>query len=97
MLKHLISYQIFLALIFGVESPKSSFLKTEYGFIDYKNRIILARGASSIIERRSKTGDLEIIEKNLKISKIHKLLENHLRLFYILSILMFLYLEVLLI
>ena len=69
MLKHLISYQIFLALIFGVESPKSSFLKTEYGFIDYKNRIILARGASSIVERISKSGDLEIIEKNLKISK----------------------------
>ena len=69
MLKHLISYQIFFTLIFGVESPKSSLLTTEYGFIDYKNRIILARGTSSILERRSKSGDLEIIEKNLKISK----------------------------
>ena len=36
MLKHLISYQIFFTLIFGVESPKSSLLTTEYGFIDYK-------------------------------------------------------------
>jgi len=69
MLKHLISYQIFFTLIFGVESPKSSLLTTEYGFIDYKNRIILARGTSSILERRSKSGGLEIIEKNLKISK----------------------------
>ena len=69
MFKHLIIYQILLVLIFGTESPKSSLLKTEYGFIDYKNRIILARGTSSILERRSKTGGLEIIEKNLKISK----------------------------
>ena len=44
-------------------------MRTDYGFIDYANRIIVSRGTATIMERETSEGDLQIIEKNLKLSK----------------------------
>ena len=44
-------------------------MRTDYGFIDYVNRVIVSRGTATIMERETSEGDLQIIEKNLKLSK----------------------------
>jgi len=44
-------------------------VRTDYGFIDYANRVIVSRGTATIMERETSEGDLQIIEKNLKLSK----------------------------
>ena len=44
-------------------------MRTDYGFIDYANRVIVSRGTATIMERETSEGDLQIIEKNLKLSK----------------------------
>ena len=69
MLKYIYSTLILISSIFAVDSPKSSTVRTEYGFIDYSNRLIVGRGTALISERRSSSGDLQVIEKNLKLSK----------------------------
>jgi len=69
MLKYILSTLILISSIFAVDSPKSSTVRTEYGFIDYSNRLIVGRGTALISERRSSSGDLQVIEKNLKLSK----------------------------
>ena len=69
MLKYILSTLILISSIFAVNSPKSSTVRTEYGFIDYSNRLIVGRGTALISERRSSSGDLQVIEKNLKLSK----------------------------
>ena len=69
MFKYFINYQILATFIFGLDMSKSSTILLDNGFIDYQNRIILAKGTSLIVERRTNSGGLEVIEKNLKISK----------------------------
>lgn len=69
MFKYFINYQILATFIFGLDMSKSSIILLDNGFIDYQNRIILAKGTSLIVERRTNSGGLEVIEKNLKISK----------------------------
>ena len=44
-------------------------MRTDYGFIDYANRVIVSRGTAAIMKRETSEGDLQIIEKNLKLSK----------------------------
>ena len=44
-------------------------MRTDYGFIDYANRVIVSRGTAAVMERETLEGDLQIIEKNLKLSK----------------------------
>jgi hypothetical protein len=69
MLKIFLVFQILVTLLIGNGRGKSSTILLDNGFIDYQNRIILAKGTSLIVERRSNSGGLEVIEKNLKISK----------------------------
>ena len=68
-LKHIVSVLFLLGVIFGSDNHRSSVITTDYGFIDYANRIIICRGTAEIIEKKSSEGDLNLIEKNLKLSK----------------------------
>ena len=69
MVRYLTTILFFISTVFAVDSLRSSTVRTDYGFIDYSNRLIVSRGTASIIERKSSSGDLQIIEKNLKLSK----------------------------
>ena len=39
------------------------------GFIDYANRVIVSRGTASVTAKETSQGDLQLVEKNLKLSK----------------------------
>ena len=69
MVKYLSTYLILIGNLLAIDSPRSSVVRTDYGFIDYANRIIVSRGTATIMERETSEGDLQIIEKNLKLSK----------------------------
>ena len=69
MLKYLSTYLILIGNLLAIDSPRSSVVRTDYGFIDYANRVIVSRGTAAIMERETSEGDLQIIEKNLKLSK----------------------------
>jgi len=56
-------------LSYSFDSQRSSVIRTEYGFIDYANRVIVSRGTANIIERNINEDEFQIIEKNLKFSK----------------------------
>ena len=68
-LKHIVPVLFLLGFTFGSDNHRSSVITTDYGFIDYANRIIICRGTAEIIEKKSSEGDLNLIEKNLKLSK----------------------------
>lgn len=69
MVKHLPTYLFLLGSLFAVDSPGSFVMRTDYGFIDYANRVIVSRGTAKITQKNSSTGELQVIEKNLKLSK----------------------------
>ena len=69
MIKRALLSFIFITSLFSAESIRSSVIRTENGFIDYANRIIVCRGTSDITQKKTIEGDLEVIEKNLKLSK----------------------------
>jgi hypothetical protein len=69
MVKHLSTYLILIGSLLAVDSPRSSVVRTDYGFIDYANRVIVSRGTAAITKKETSEGDLQIIEKNLKLSK----------------------------
>jgi len=69
MVKYLSTYLIIIGNLLAIDSPRSSVMRTDYGFIDYANRVIVSRGTATIMERETSEGDLQIIEKNLKLSK----------------------------
>ena len=50
-------------------SSNSSVIRTEHGFIDYSNRLIVSRGTASIVEKTTSQSNLNTIEKNLRLSK----------------------------
>jgi len=54
---------------YSFDSLRSSVIRTEEGFIDYANRIIVSRGSASIIQKSNNQDEFQIIEKNLKFSK----------------------------
>ena len=68
-LKHIAPILFLLGFTFGSDHHRSSVITTDYGFIDYANRVIICRGTAEIIEKKSSEGDLNLIEKNLKLSK----------------------------
>ena len=45
----------------------SSVVRTEHGFIDYSNRLIVSRGTASIVEKTMSQSALNTIEKNLNL------------------------------
>jgi len=69
MVKHILKIIFSFTVIFAVDSPRASVVRTDYGFIDYANRMIVSRGSASISSNQSTSGDLNVIEKNLKLSK----------------------------
>ena len=69
MINYLLTYIILIGSLLIADSPRSSVLRTEYGFIDYANRIIVSRGMANISQKNSSTDELQVIEKNLKFSK----------------------------
>ena len=63
---------VFIALyvdLYSFDSPRSSVIRTDNGFIDYANRVIVSRGTADIIKRNNSGDEFQIIEKNLKFSK----------------------------
>jgi len=56
-------------VLFAVDFPRATVVRTDYGFIDYANRVIVSRGSASISSNQSTADDLNVIEKNLKFSK----------------------------
>lgn len=69
MINYLLTYIILIGSLLASDSPRSSVLRTEYGFIDYANRVIVSRGMANILQKNSSTDELQVIEKNLKFSK----------------------------
>lgn len=69
MVNYLLTYIILIGSLLAADSPRSSVLRTEYGFIDYANRVIVSRGMANILQKNSTTDQLQVIEKNLKFSK----------------------------
>ena len=63
---------IFILLTVGLiasDSPRASVVRTDHGFIDYANRLIVSRGTASILSKTTSQGGLKVVEKNLKLSK----------------------------
>jgi len=69
MINYLLTYIIIIGSLLAADSPRSSVLRTEYGFIDYANRVIVSRGMANISQKNSSTDALMVIEKNIKFSK----------------------------
>jgi hypothetical protein len=69
MINYLLTYIILIGSLLAADSPRSSVLRTEYGFIDYANRVIISRGMANISQKNSSTDALMVIEKNIKFSK----------------------------
>jgi len=69
MINYLLTYIILIGSLFAADSPRSSVIRTEYGFIDYANRVIVSRGMANISQKNSSTDALMVIEKNIKLSK----------------------------
>ncbi len=69
MINYLLTYIIFIGSLLAADAPRSSVLRTEYGFIDYANRVIVSRGMANISQKNSSTDALMVIEKNIKFSK----------------------------
>ena len=69
MINYLLTYIILIGSLLAADSPRSSVLRTEYGFIDYANRVIVSRGMANILQKNSSTDALMVIEKNIKFSK----------------------------
>ena len=69
MVNYLLTYIILIGSLLAADSPRSSVLRTEYGFIDYANRVIVSRGMANILQKNSSTDALMVIEKNIKFSK----------------------------
>ena len=68
-MRHLFTYLLLIAGLLASDSPRTSVVRTEHGFIDYANRLIVSRGTASVISRASTHSDLKVVEKNLKLSK----------------------------
>ena len=68
-MKHFFTYLFLTAGLIASDSPRASVVRTDHGFIDYANRLIVSRGTASVVSRSSSQSDLKIVEKNLKLSK----------------------------
>ena len=68
-LKHLTTYLIITATLVAFDAPRTSVLRNDNGFIDYANRVIVSRGTASVTAKETSQGDLQLVEKNLKLSK----------------------------
>ena len=67
--KYLIAFIALYVNLYSIDSPRASVIRTDNGFIDYANRVIVSRGTADIIKRNNSDNEFQIIEKNLKFSK----------------------------
>ena len=68
-IKYLIIYLVLFASNILTASSMSTVVRTDDGFIDYGNRVIVSRGTASIIEKEVSQSGLQITSKNIKLSK----------------------------
>ena len=68
-LKYLTTYLIITATLVAFDAPRTSVLRNDNGFIDYANRVIVSRGTASVTAKETSQEDLQLVEKNLKLSK----------------------------
>ena len=68
-IKYLIIYLVLFAGNILTASSISTVVRTDDGFIDYGNRVIVSRGTASIIEKEVSQSGLQITSKNIKLSK----------------------------
>ncbi len=68
-IKYLIIYLVLFAGNILTASSMSTVVRTDDGFIDYGNRVIVSRGTASIIEKEVSQSGLQITSKNIKLSK----------------------------
>ena len=68
-LKYLTTYLIITATLVAFDAPRTSVLRNDNGFIDYANRVIVSRGTASVTAKETSQGGLQLVEKNLKLSK----------------------------
>ena len=54
---------------FSADGSRSSVIRSENGFIDYANRVIVCRGTADINQRDIGDGSLNVIGTNLRLSK----------------------------
>ena len=75
MLKNLLKsttllFLLLLSQLFSQKTGQHTYVvNTDYGFIDYANRIIVCRGTSEIQEKTPVDNSLKLVAKNLKIAK----------------------------
>tara|TARA_B110000444_G_C18827524_1_gene591209 strand:+ start:1015 stop:1878 length:864 start_codon:yes stop_codon:yes gene_type:complete len=68
--KYIIIFSLVVAnLSAQVNNPKSYIVRTDVGFIDYANRIIVCRGTADVIKNNVDDNSLIIIEKNITLAK----------------------------
>ena len=68
-MRYLFTYLFLIISLVASDSPRTFVVRTDHGFIDYANRLIVSRGTASVISRASTQSDLKVVEKNLKLSK----------------------------
>ena len=68
-MRYLFTYLFLIIGLVASDSPRTSVVRTDHGFIDYANRLIVSTGTASVISRASTQSDLKVVEKNLKLSK----------------------------
>ena len=68
-MKHIAVYLLLTFTVSANNAQRSSVIRTDQGFIDYSNRLIVSRGTARITERDNSQSGIKIIEKNLKLSK----------------------------
>jgi len=69
MIKYVFKYSFLFVFLFASNTPNSAVVRTEEGFIDYSNRVIVSRGTASISSNEKSRNGIKMIERNLKISK----------------------------
>ena len=60
---------VLISFTFSEDGFRSSVIRSENGFIDYANRVIVCRGTADISQREIGDGSLNVIGTNLRLSK----------------------------
>ena len=60
---------VLISFTFSEDGFRSSVIRSENGFIDYANRVIVCRGTADISQREIGDGSLDVIGTNLRLSK----------------------------
>ena len=65
----ILSLLFLTAISYSVDGSRSSVIRSENGFIDYANRVIVCRGTADINQKEIGDGSLDVIGTNLRLSK----------------------------